>query len=83
VEFRQTRHQVARGTRPDGETHNKFVIIKNVSEMQATYQVRLLAYQASQEGKKLVIDVPKECKIHSTLRELMNQLPRTIQITRS
>ena len=83
MEFRQTKHQVARGARPDGETHEKLFLIKNVSEMRATYQVRLLAYRASQECKKLVIDVPKGCKIHSTLRQLAEQLPRTIEITRA
>lgn len=83
MEFRQTKHQVARGARPDGEAHDKIVLIKKVTEMRATYQVRLLAYRASQEGKKLVIDVPRECKVHGTLRALAKQLPRTIKITRS
>jgi hypothetical protein len=83
VEFKQTKHQVARGSQPDGETCDALIIIKNVSELRVTYQVRLLAYRAWQEGKRLVIDVPRECRIHSTLQELHRQLPQTIQITRS
>ncbi len=83
MEYRQTSHQVARGSRADGETHDRLVLIKNVSEMRATYQVRLLAYRASQEGRKLVIDVPKDCRIHRSLRDLCKKLPRTIQISRA
>lgn len=83
MEFRQTKHQVARGSRADGESHNKLFLIKKVSEIRATYQVRLLAYRASQEGKKLVLDVPKMCRIHSSLRALERELPGVIQITRA
>jgi len=83
MEFKQTKHQVARGARADGEVCGKMLLIKRVSEMRATYQVRLLAYRASCEGKKLVIDIPKECKVHRTLRDLIEQLPRTIQVARA
>ena len=83
MEFKQTRHQVARGTRPDGETEGKLYLIKKVSEMRATYQVRLLAYRASLEDKKLVIEVPRGCRIHRTLRELSKDLRQAIEIRRA
>jgi hypothetical protein len=36
------------------------VLIKVVSELRATYQIRLLAHRAVEEKKKLVIEVPRE-----------------------
>ena len=83
MEYRQTRHQVARGSRPDGEKGDKVFLIKNVSEMRATYQVRLLAFLASQRGMKLVIDLPRTCKIHNTLKDLIAQTGKAIQISRA
>jgi hypothetical protein len=59
--YRPTRHQVPRGTRADSVDHRYYYVIKNVPRLRATYQIRLLAYRASQHGKKLVISVPKTC----------------------
>jgi hypothetical protein len=83
MEFRQTIRQVARSTRADAETGAAFFLIKIVSEMRATYQVRLLVFRAAQERRKVVIQVPEGCKIHRTLRDLSHQVPKTIQITRT
>lgn len=83
MELKQTKHQVARGTRPDAETFDKLLLIKRVSELRATYQIRLLAYRAVQESRKLVIEVPKECKVHSGLRELTKQYPKNVTIVRA
>jgi hypothetical protein len=83
MEFRQTIHQVARGSRPDGETFDKLLLIKRASELRATYQIRLLTYRAVQEGKKLLIEIPKECKVHRDLRELTKQFPKNISIARA
>lgn len=82
MDFRQTKHQVARGTRSDGESFGKLLLIKRTTELRATYQIRLLVYRAIQEGKKLVVEVPKECKIHSSLRALMKQHPNNLAIAR-
>lgn len=67
-----TRHQVARGTRADAEAFNKMYLIKNVSTLRATYQIRLLAFKAVDEGKKLVLRVPIACKFDKSLNELIN-----------
>ena len=82
MELKQTKHQVARGARPDGEMFDKLLLIKRTSELRATYQIRLLTYRAVQEGKKLVIEIPKECKVHSSLRELTKQYPKNVAIAR-
>jgi hypothetical protein len=82
-QYRLTGHQVARGTRPDAESAKEFRLLKNVSQMRATYQVRLLAYRASRERKKLIIEIPERCRIHGTLRDLAGQMPQTIRIVRT
>jgi hypothetical protein len=83
INFRYTQHQVARGTRPDAETYGKLYLIKNVSELRATYQVRLLAYRAQQEGSKLIICLPKGAKQHSSLRKLRRDCGTLIKIERT
>lgn len=83
MDFRHTKHQVARSTRPDAETFGKFLLIKRASELHATYQIRLLTYRAVQEARKLVIEVPKLCKVHRDLRELTTQYTNNIIIVRA
>ena len=83
MEFRYTKHQVARGSRPDAESHDKLYLIKNVSELRATYQVRLLAFRALKEGKKLVLRLPKEAREHSSLRELRKACGSLMRIERT
>jgi hypothetical protein len=50
--------------------------------MRATYQIRLLVYRAVKEKKKLVIEVPKQCKIHDDLKALAKSCPRIIKFMR-
>lgn len=83
VEFKYTKHQVARGTLPDAETYNKLILIKRCSELRATYQIKLLIYLAYQKQKKLVIELPKGAKIHNSLKELRKQHPKHVNIERS
>lgn len=77
-----TRHQVPRGTRPDAEVADRLYLIKNVSVLRATYQVRLLAYRAGQSGKKLVIRMPRSAKLARDLTELRREHGKTIVIER-
>lgn len=74
-EFRYTRHQTPRGTRADAEQGHKLYLFKNVSSLHATYQIRLLTYRAQQEGKKLVIRVPKHCRKEDSLAKHMKAHP--------
>lgn len=80
LRFPQTKHQVARGSRPDAEKDGKLYLLKKVPMLHATYQVRLLAFRAQREGKHLVIRVPKGFSAGNSLRELMIELGRTIRI---
>ena len=82
MEYRNTKHQVARGTRPDAEDYGKYYLIKKVSEMRATYQVRLLLYMATGNESKLILMIPKKAKIHKSLRKLQKQFSKHIKIER-
>lgn len=83
MEFKYTKHQTVRGTRPDDESFDKIFLIKNLSELRATYQVRMLAYMAFKKGKKLVIQLPKGAKLHSSLKELKKNSPSVIKVERT
>lgn len=79
MDFKYTRHQVPRGTRPDAETSDKLYLIKNASVLRATYQIRLLALRAVELRKKLVLRVPKSCKFHPSLKTLIRTTGNTIK----
>jgi hypothetical protein len=73
-----TRHQVPRGSRPDAVTQDRIYLIKNVKRLRATYQVRLLTFEASQRKKKLVLKVPEVCTFDVSLMNLIEEAPSTI-----
>jgi hypothetical protein len=83
MKLHYTRHQVARGSRPDAEIGDKLYLLKKVFVLHATYQVRLLAYRAQQEGRRLVIRVPRGFKPGPSLKALMDEIPGVIRIERS
>jgi hypothetical protein len=68
-----------RGARADAETPDGIYLIKNVSRLHATYQVRLLAFAARDRGKQLVLVVPPSCQFERGLRELMELRPDAIR----
>lgn len=80
--FKYTKHQVARGARADGEAQSKLILVKNVSALRATYQIRLLAFRAVEEGKVLFIHVPRNCKIRRDLKELIRNSGRRVRLER-
>ena len=68
-----------RGSRADAETSEGIYLIKNVSRLHATYQVKLLAFAARERGKRLVLVVPPSCHLEADLRQLMESRPGLIQ----
>jgi hypothetical protein len=74
---------VAGGARPNFETNAKIGLIKNVSVLRATYQIRLLALRSVETKKTLVLVLPKHSKLHPTLRKLQKELSATIRVERS
>jgi hypothetical protein len=82
MKFKQTRHQVPRGTRADAEKGETLYLLKKVPTLHATYQVRLLAFRAQKEGKRLVIRAPKVFEPAPSLKRLMVENPHLIRIER-
>jgi hypothetical protein len=78
MELKYTRHQVPRGSLPDAESIDKIYLIKNVSMLRATYQVRLLTFKAIQTYKKLVLKVPPTCQFHPSLKGLIKLTGKSI-----
>jgi hypothetical protein len=82
MKYKLTSQQVARRSRPDAERGNEMYLLKNVTSLRATYQIRLLTYRAVEEQMRLVIRVPKACKIHESLRTLAEDNSRYLKIER-
>lgn len=76
-------HGTTRGARPDAEVGSKLYLLKNVSVLHATYQIRLLAFRAQQEGKQLVIRGPARLELGPSLERLVADSPGTILVERS
>src|SRR5262245_12346556 len=80
LNYRYTRHQVARGTRADAERNGTYYLIKNCSVLRLTYQISLLTYLAATKQWKLIIDVPKRCVIDSSLRSFQKEHLKVVRI---
>jgi hypothetical protein len=78
-----TKQRVLRGTRSDAEDEEGFVLLKRVSELRATYQIRLQIYRAVKENRRLAIHVPERCRIHDDLKAVADAYPRNVAIVRS
>jgi hypothetical protein len=82
MKFEYTKHQTPRGSKPDGLVGKKMYLIKNVSEFKLTYQVRLLTYRVLTEGMRLVIQLPKDAKVHAGLRSFISDTDGIVKIER-
>ena len=83
VNFSYTRHQTPRGALPDAEVGNKLFLIKNVEEIRATYQIKMLTFIAHERGMKVVVKIPKDAKVHPSLRVFIKESNGLIKIERS
>lgn len=83
MNFRYTKHQVARGARADAEQNERLYLFKHVDTLRATYQIRWLAEEAERRGTKLVLRVPKACRIAPSLSAFRREHPKIISIERA
>ncbi|TPQ52700.1 hypothetical protein C2U72_01825 [Prosthecomicrobium hirschii] len=60
---------IARGAMPDRETQTELILIKLVSFLRLTYQIRLLTYRAAKEKKNLILVIPTACTMSGPLIE--------------
>jgi hypothetical protein len=82
LNLRYTRHQVARGAMADAERNDAMFLLKCVSSLRLTYQIRLLAFRSQETGRKLVIEIPKKCRIHPSLQDFQKQHSKIVRIER-
>jgi hypothetical protein len=83
MDFVYTKHQTPRGSRPDAEVGDKLYLIKSATLMRLTYQIRLLTYLAQTRGKKLIIRLPKESRVHESLKGFVQENKGLIKIERT
>ncbi len=82
METRYTRHQVARGTRADVIDGGTWVLLKWVSELHLTYQIRLLTFAAAQQRARLFIQLPERCRLSAPLSEFVKEYKKWVRIKR-
>ena len=82
IDYRSTRHQVARGARPDAVSGTNWYLIKNARELRLTYQIRLLTFLAADRGKGLIIRIPHASRLSRDLRRFANENKATLKVER-
>jgi len=83
VELRYTGRQVARGSRPDAsDGGSEFYLLKRVSLLRLTYQIRLLTFMAQQAGGRLNIRIPGTAKASADLRQYLKEHRRHVRLER-
>jgi hypothetical protein len=83
IEYGYTRHQVLRGARPDAVSGNQCFLIKNVSLMRLTYQIRLLTFLATERGIRLVLRIPKSCQLSPDLLGFVKDHSAAVTVERA
>jgi len=80
MEFKYTKHQVARGTMADAIYGNEYYLIKSCQNLYLTYQIKLLVYMAHSEGGKVIIKVNSNCKISKKLKKFQKENKKHLKI---
>jgi hypothetical protein len=63
----------------DGAT---WLLLKFVAQLRLTYQIRLLTFGAQQSGARLIIRVPKGCRLSSPLRDFVKTHRSVVKVER-
>ena len=82
MDFFYTGNQTPRGAKADAEVGDKVYLIKNALQLRLTYQIRMLAYMAQTRKKKLIVQLPREAKVHESLKEFVRDMAGLIKIER-
>jgi len=82
MEFRYTKRQVARTSRADKEVQNELHLVKFVSNLRLTYQIRLLLFSAVETQCVLVLHVPARCRLSPELKSFLKVNRRNSRIRR-
>jgi len=71
--YRHTKHQVARGSRPDAVADGNLILAKFPTILRATYQIRMLLFVAVKNDVKLVLRLRRETRLSPALLDLMRE----------
>jgi hypothetical protein len=83
VDYRYTRRQVARGARPDATDGGAgWYLMKLVSELHLTYQIRVLTFAATRSGARLTIRVPRPARLSAPLRAFVKEHKGALRVER-
>jgi len=79
----ETRRQAARGARPDAmDGRGNWLLVKAVSRLRLTYQIRVLVFAATSSGATLHIRVPRTCKTSRPLHDFLKQNRKHVTLER-
>jgi hypothetical protein len=81
-DIRTTHSRLPRGARPDGITEDAAHLIKLVSVLRLTYQIRLLTFLTGERWGQLVIHVPSDCRVSDRLERFLTEHPAAVRIER-
>jgi hypothetical protein len=83
MDFFYTANQTPRGAKADAESGDKVYLIKSASQLRLTYQIRMLSYMAQTQKKKLIVQLPKEAKVHESLKGFVRDMAGLVKIERT
>ena len=83
MNYRQTKHQVARGAFPDACNKGKSLSVQECFKVEGDISGATVDLFGFRGGKKLVINVPQHFKPHPTLSQLLKEFPKTIRIEKT
>jgi hypothetical protein len=83
VNFEYTKHQTPRGAMPDAEVGTTLYLLKSVSTLRLTYQIRMLCFIATTQQKKVVIRLPASAIIHPRLKEFLRAHSKVVKVERT
>jgi hypothetical protein len=69
--YRTPRRQAARGSRPDATDGPSWYLMKKVTHLRLTYQIKLLTFAAGESGARLIIRVPGGCQVSDALHDFL------------
>ena len=80
---RYSRRQAARGSRPDAtDGSSSWYLLKMVSHLRLTYQIKLLTFAAGESGARLIIRVPRACRVSEPLRDFLDAHKARVKLER-
>ena len=71
------------GVKPDGVSDDQFVLIKACRQLRLTGQIRLAAFMAHEQKKRLLLVVRKDCAFTGELQGFLEANSTLVEIKRA